>query len=60
MCYIYLQLHLGLEEELDDLPDLVEAGGHQVGDCVGSGVVGQRDQLFGVVRTRGQTIVRGS
>ena len=57
---IYLHPHLGLVVELDDLPDLEEAGGHQVGDCVLSGVVGQRDQLFGVVRTRGQTIVRGS
>ena len=40
MCYIHLHLHLGLVEP-DDLPDLVEAGGHQVGDCV----AGQRDQI---------------
>ena len=49
MCYIHLHLHLGLVEEPDVLPDLVEAGGHQVGDCVVSGGVGQRDQLFVVV-----------
>ena len=48
-----LTLHLGLVET-DGLPDLVEAGGHQEGDCVDSGV-DQRDQLFVVVWTRGQT-----
>ena len=40
-------------EELDDLPDLEEAGGHQEGDCVVREGVDQRDQFFGAVLSRG-------